>query len=229
VAVPPAVVTATSTAPALPEGVVTTIEPAVSEVTVPGLPPKVTELAEARLVPSMVTLVPPASDPSRARPSDGRGGRGTDVGEGPRISGRAAGRGDGDVDRTGTARGRGDDDRAGGVRGHRAGAAPKVTELAEARLVPSMVTLVPPAVGPEVGSTEVIVGAGTKYVKPPLSVAVPPAVVTTTSTVSGVAEAGAVTSIEVALPPVTVPATPPKVTEVGDDRFVPSMTTGSLY
>jgi len=63
VAVPPAVVTTTSTAPALPEGVVTTIEPAVSEVTVPGLPPKVTELAEDRLVPSMVTLVPPAVGP----------------------------------------------------------------------------------------------------------------------------------------------------------------------
>jgi len=62
VAVPPAVVTTTSTAPALPEGVVTTIEPAVSEVTVRGCP-EVTELAEDRLVPSMVTLVPPAVGP----------------------------------------------------------------------------------------------------------------------------------------------------------------------
>jgi hypothetical protein len=37
---------------------------------------------------------------------------------------------------------------------------PKVTEVAPPRLVPVMVTEVPPAVVPEVGAIEVIVGAG---------------------------------------------------------------------
>jgi hypothetical protein len=40
-----------------------------------------------------------------------------------------------------------------------AGVAPNVTAVAPAKLVPVMVTVVPPAVGPEVGEIEVIVGA----------------------------------------------------------------------
>ena len=39
--------------------------------------------------------------------------------------------------------------------------APKSTAVAPVRLVPVMVTEVPPAVGPEVGLTPVTVGAGT--------------------------------------------------------------------
>jgi hypothetical protein len=38
---------------------------------------------------------------------------------------------------------------------------PKVTEVAPVRLVPVMVTLVPPAVGPLLGDTLVTVGAAT--------------------------------------------------------------------
>ncbi|PIT03974.1 hypothetical protein TSA1_26780 [Bradyrhizobium nitroreducens] len=42
-----------------------------------------------------------------------------------------------------------------------AGVAPKVTAVAPERLVPVMVTVVPPAPGPDVGEIEVTVGAGT--------------------------------------------------------------------
>ena len=38
---------------------------------------------------------------------------------------------------------------------------PNVTELVSARFVPVMVMLVPPAMGPELGDTPVIVGTGT--------------------------------------------------------------------
>ncbi len=40
-------------------------------------------------------------------------------------------------------------------------APPKSTLIAPPRLVPLMVTLVPPAVGPEAGTTPLTVGAGT--------------------------------------------------------------------
>jgi hypothetical protein len=62
-AVPPAVVTETSTAPAGPVGVVTTIEEAESLVTVPALEPNLTDVAELRLEPVIVTEVPPAEEP----------------------------------------------------------------------------------------------------------------------------------------------------------------------
>jgi len=62
VVLPPAVVTTTSAAPAVPDGVVMAIEVAVSVTTVAGLPPTVT-VAANRFVPPMVTLVPPAVGP----------------------------------------------------------------------------------------------------------------------------------------------------------------------
>ena len=62
VLVPPAVVTATATAPADPAGVVTVIDVGVDVFTVAVTPPKVTDVGEERFVPLMVTDVPPAAD-----------------------------------------------------------------------------------------------------------------------------------------------------------------------
>jgi len=62
VLVPPAVVTATATAPSDPAGVVAVIDVAVDAVTVALVPPKVTD-AKERFEPVMVTTVPPAIGP----------------------------------------------------------------------------------------------------------------------------------------------------------------------
>ena len=62
--VPPGVVTATSTAPTEPAGVVAVIEVALTTVTpVAAAPPNVTAGAPVKLVPVMVTDVPPAVGP----------------------------------------------------------------------------------------------------------------------------------------------------------------------
>ncbi len=62
--VPIGVVTVTSTMP-VPAGEVTVMEPAVSAVIVPGLAlPKSTTVAFAKLVPVTVTMVPPATGPA---------------------------------------------------------------------------------------------------------------------------------------------------------------------
>ena len=79
---------------------------------------------------------------------------------------------------------------------------PKATTLGDARLVPSMVTTVPPEVGPSDGLTEVIVGASA-YVNAESFVPVPLGVVTLTFTVPEpdgevtVRRVGLSTSIEV--------------------------------
>ena len=62
VAVPPGVVTVTSTMP-LPGGLVTVTCVLESAVIVPAAPPKLTLVAPARLVPVIVTAVPPAVVP----------------------------------------------------------------------------------------------------------------------------------------------------------------------
>jgi len=64
VAVPPAVVNATSLAPAVPDGVVTVTEVALTLVSeVPALPSKVTLVVADKLVPVIVTVVDPAVGP----------------------------------------------------------------------------------------------------------------------------------------------------------------------
>ena len=63
VLVPPAVVTATATAPADPAGVVTVIDVAVDAFTVAVTPPKVTDVGEERFVPLIVIEAPPEADP----------------------------------------------------------------------------------------------------------------------------------------------------------------------
>jgi hypothetical protein len=98
------------------------------------------------------------------------------------------------------------------------------TTVAPVKLVPLMVTPVPPLVGPLFGVTEVTVGAPIK-VNAPLRVPEPPAVVTTTSTVPA-AWAGVVAVIEVG--PFTVKlvaAVPPKVTAVVPLKLVPVIVT----
>jgi hypothetical protein len=64
---------------------------------------------------------------------------------------------------------------------------PKSTAVAPVKVAPVMVTGVPPAVGPEMGATEVTVGTTTNVNWSAGEVAeVPPAVVTVTSTVPAV-------------------------------------------
>ena len=61
---PPAVVTTTSRAPAVPAGVVTTTDVEVLVPSVAAAPPMVTDVTPDRLVPVIVTDVPPAVGPA---------------------------------------------------------------------------------------------------------------------------------------------------------------------
>ena len=104
------------------------------------------------------------------------------------------------------------------------GRPPNVTAVAPVKLVPVMVTKVPPAIGPEFGLTLETVGTVT-YVNAAVPVPVPPGVVTATSTAPAV-PAGAVTVIVVALSTVTfVAAVLPNVTAVAPVKFEPVIVT----
>ena len=99
-----------------------------------------------------------------------------------------------------------------------------VTAVAPVKFVPVIVTLVPPATGPEDGLTLVTVGAAT-YVNPLAFEPVPPAVVTATVTAPAVL-AGVVAVIWVALLTVKLVAfVPPNLTAVAPVRFVPVIVT----
>ena len=104
---------------------------------------------------------------------------------------------------------------------------PKWTAVAPVKLVPVMVTEVPPAVGPEVGAIEPTVGAATKVNLSAEEVAdVPPAVVTVTFTVAA-ACAGEVAVIWVSETTAkVVAAVKPKSTAVAAVKPVPVMVTG---
>src|SRR5438552_17212201 len=73
-----------------------------------------------------------------------------------------------------------------------AGVAPKLTLAPLMKLVPVMVTDVPPPVGPKFGLTDVTAGVTALYVNwsPATSADVPPEVVTWTCTAPGVRAAG---------------------------------------
>ena len=101
---------------------------------------------------------------------------------------------------------------------------PTVTEVALDRLVPTMVTEVPPAVVPEVGESKVYVGAGTTYVNALPAVTEPPAVVITTSLAPALPD-GVVMVIAVAVLLEMVAVLPPTVTEVALERLVPVIVT----
>jgi hypothetical protein len=106
-----------------------------------------------------------------------------------------------------------------------AGVAPNVTAVAPLKLVPVIVTDVPPVAGPEVGDIDVTVGAATYVNWSAAEVAdVPPIVVTRTSTVP--VPAGEVAVIDVAeLTVKPVAGVAPNVTAVAPVKPVPVMVT----
>ena len=107
-----------------------------------------------------------------------------------------------------------------------AGVAPKLTALAPVKSVPVIVTLVPPAAGPDDGLTPVTVGGGTNVNRSAELVAlVPPGVVTLTSCAPAL-PAGETAMICVAETGVTTAAfDPPNLTALGLSRFVPVIVT----
>jgi hypothetical protein len=102
---------------------------------------------------------------------------------------------------------------------------PKSTALAPAKLVPVMVTDVPPAVGPLAGETDVTVGDPV-YVNSSSTVValVPPAVVTVTATVPEPTGLVAVICVELSTVNV-VAAEAPKLTTVAFVKSVPVIVT----
>jgi hypothetical protein len=103
-----------------------------------------------------------------------------------------------------------------------AAAEPNVTEAPEAKLVPVIVTEVPPVVGPVFGLTLVTVGAAT-YVNPLARLPLCPLTVTVTVAAPAV-PAGVVAVIDVLLTTTTfVAAAGPIVTVAPEAKFVPVM------
>lgn len=101
---------------------------------------------------------------------------------------------------------------------------PKVTVEVPVKLVPVIVTVVPPAIGPLDGETDVIVGASTN-VKAESNDADPPAVVIVTAKVPAeLAGVTTVTDVPLILP-IVVPAVLPKVTAVVPVKLVPVIVT----
>ena len=97
---------------------------------------------------------------------------------------------------------------------------PTFTLVAPVKFVPVIVIGVPPATGPEIGATVVIVGSAT-FVNALALVAVPPTVVTATS-FAPAAPAGVTAVMEVELTATTlVAATPPTFTVAPARKFVP--------
>jgi hypothetical protein len=102
--------------------------------------------------------------------------------------------------------------------------APKLTAVAPVNPVPLIVTLVPPAVGPDAGLTPVTEGAYLKTSLEFVALLPPPGMVTVTSTAPD--PAGEVAVIDVALLTVNVvAAVPPKLTAVAPVKLVPVIVT----
>jgi hypothetical protein len=103
---------------------------------------------------------------------------------------------------------------------------PKETAVAPERLLPEIVTEVPPAVGPVIALRLLTVGAGARYMNwsAALVAETPPAVVTITSTAPA-ACAGAITEIDVAEITVNGTAVAPNETPVVPLRSVPVIVT----
>ena len=129
------------------------------------MPPKLTAVAPLKLVPVMVTTVPPAVGPLLGLTPVTLGGVTKVNWSAGRVEprGPAAGDGDGDVD--GAAPCTGEVAVIWVARDHGEGGGrlpPKLTAVAPVKLVPVMVTTVPPAVGPLLGLTPVTLGGVTK-------------------------------------------------------------------
>ena len=224
VAVPPAVVTVTSFAPALPAGVIAVMEVALTTtILVAETPPTFTLVAPVKLVPLMVIEVPPnvVPDVGLTLVMVGTGTMYVNalllLAVPPAVvtatlltpavpAGVLAVT---EVLDTTTM--------------FVAATPPTVTLVAPVKLVPLMVIEVPPNVVPDVGETLVMVGTGTTYVNALALVAVPLAVVTVTSCAPAV-PAGVTAVILVALTITTLlAATPPTVTLVAPVKLVPAM------
>lgn len=224
VAVPPGVVSATSTAAAVLAGVTAVTDVPLTTVNdVAAVPPKVTLVVPVKLLPVIVTVVEPVAGPLTGETDEIVGtakyvNPPVLVGEPPgvvRTMSRAPAVPDGVTAVTEVALTTTSDV---------TDAPPIVTPVVPVKFVPVMVTLVPPAIGPLKGDTEVIVGIP-KYVKPAVAVTEPPAPVRITFAAPA-ALAGVTTVTEVALTFVTdVPTVPPNVTLVVSVRFVPVMVT----
>src|SRR5436190_10436427 len=103
---------------------------------------------------------------------------------------------------------------------------PIVTVAPETKLVPLMVTAVPPAVAPDDGAMPVTVGWGPRNVNPAASVPLWPSVLATVTPAWPTACAGLVAVMVVALTTVTpVAAVPPIVTVAPAAKFVPVIVT----
>ena len=219
VTTPPTVVTTIFFAPTVPAGVFAAIEVAVATTLVAAMPPTVT-VAPVKLVPVIVIDVPALSGP--------------DVGDTLAIVGRVT-----YVNALAlvavpptvvTATLCAPAVPAGVVAVMTvavlvkivAATLPTFTLVAPVKFVPVIVKGVPPATGPEIGATVVIVGSAT-YVNAPVFVTTPPAVVTTTSFAPAV-PAGVFAVIEVAVATMLVAATPPTVTLVAPTtKLAPTM------
>jgi hypothetical protein len=106
-----------------------------------------------------------------------------------------------------------------------AGVEPNATAVAPVRLAPVIVTVVPPAVGPPAGLTELTVGPVVYvYLSPELSALVPPGFVTMMSTVPALS-AGAIAVIWVAVLTENEAAVEPNITTLAPMKFVPVIVT----
>ncbi len=104
-------------------------------------------------------------------------------------------------------------------------AVPNRTLVIPERFVPVMVTVVPPAVAPAFGETDVIVGAEDVNVKPLARARDPPGPVTLTSTAPMLATRGVLTTTCVDVRDKMVPLVPPNDTSETSAMPVPEIVT----
>jgi hypothetical protein len=229
--VPPAVVTVTFTWPSEWAGATAVIDVADTTVSdVAATPPNETDVALARFVPVIVTVIPPATVPleglipvtvgagtakvnlSAAETAEVPSGLVTAMSTIP-----AACEGAMAVIVA---------DAALNVN-EVAATVPNETAVTSARPVPVIVTLVPPAIGPEAGLTEVIAGGMTWNVnRSAVLVADVPLAVVTVMSQAPPACTGAIAVIDVMELTVNdAAATPPKATPVAPVKFVPVIVT----
>jgi hypothetical protein len=221
VAVPPAVVTATLLAPAIPAGVFAVIEVALATTLVAATPFTFTLVVPVKLVPVMVNAVPPKVEPEAGETLAMVGTGTTYVNALALVAVPPA---------VVTATLLAPADPAGvfavievAVATTLVAATPfTFTLVVPVKLVPVMVMFVPPLVEPVAGETLAMVGTGTTYVNAFGFVAIPPAVVTATLLAPAI-PAGVFAVIEVALATTLVAATPFTFTLVAPVKLVPVM------
>ena len=226
---PSGLVTTTFTGPAVIVGVTAVILVAETTTTeVPGLPPNVTVAPDLKFVPVIVTDVPPAAGPELGLMEVIVGGGATTAAVNPPVEVAVWPSGLITTIFTGPAVIVGVTTVmlvAETTTTEVPGLPPKVTVAPDLKFIPVMVTDVPPAAGPDVGLMEVIVG-GALAVKPPLSVAVCPSGLITTTFTGPAVITGVTTEMMDAESTLTeVPGALPKVTVSPLWKFVPVIVT----